>query len=70
MIFSVLVSFSVAARLALCTDLTCHLNRATIQQKFFRQRGLARIRVADDRKCPSPGDFRRQVGGVAGGLIQ
>ena len=38
---------------------TCHVNGATKQQQFLGQGCLTRIRVTDNRECPSPFNFRR-----------
>ena len=51
-----------APRLALGAHLAGHLDGATIEQKFFRQRGLARIGVRDDGEGPTPRDLGRQDG--------
>ena len=41
-------------------NLPGHLNGATIEQQLFRQRSLTGVRVRDDRKGPTPGNFRRK----------
>ena len=58
-----------APRLALGAHLSRHLDGAAIEQEFLRQRGLAGIRVRDDRKGAAAGDFRGKVGAV-GGRVQ
>ncbi len=53
-----------APRLALGADLTRHLDRAPEQQEFLRQRGLARIRMADDREGAAARNFGRKGGAI------
>jgi hypothetical protein len=43
-------------------DGTGQLNRAAEQQQFFRERGLTRIGVGDDRKGPTPFNFFQELG--------
>ena len=49
-----------AARLTLGTDLTSHLNSATIKEEFFGQRRLPSVGVRNNRKGPTAGNFRRE----------
>ena len=52
-------------RLALGAHLAGLLDRAAEEQQLFRERRLSRIGMRDDRKRPSPRDFRRQGGVMA-----
>ena len=41
------------AGLSACLDLARQMDRAALQQQLFRQRGLTRVRVRDDRESTS-----------------
>ena len=58
-----------SSRLALGTDLSGHLDRPAIEQEFFRQGRLARIRVADDCKGASALNLGGQLGLVGGNIV-
>ena len=47
-------------------DRTGQLDGAAEQQQLFRQRGLAGVRVGNDRKRAAPGDFRGEATGWRG----
>ena len=55
-----------APRFALGAHLASHLNGPAEQQELFSQRGLARVRVADDRK----GATARDLGGQGGAVLR
>ena len=57
-----------AAGLALGADLAGHLDGAAVEQELLGQRGLAGVRVRDDREGPAAGDLRRQRRGVGGAV--
>jgi hypothetical protein len=59
-------------------DRAGQLQRAAVEEEFFGEGGLARVRVTDDGERPAPGDFGGErgdhgagrLGGVAGKLVQ
>ena len=53
---------------ALGTDLARHLDRASVEKEFLRQRRLSRIGMGDDCKRAAPGDLRRQVRQIRGSV--
>ena len=57
-----------APRLALGAHLPGHLDGAAVEQELLGQRGLAGVRVRDDREGPAAGDLGRQRGRVGGSV--